>query len=142
MADGASSAVMYGSPRPTQPRPLPSSKQLTSTFDPVQHRLESLERQFHPHMDKLHPIWRFFAQQIAERPKWVAEATGIEWIGYGPDLKPPAPLPSFDELEKAWMTYAKCSELQRKKVKRAYKDFIQTMKLASLREITPELVVE
>lgn len=87
-------------------------------------------------------FWAYVASEINTRPKWVAQQTGIEWIGYGIDLKPPKPLPSFDELEKTWMKHAKCSPLQRKKVLRAWKDFTETAEINGISDITPEVVIE
>lgn len=86
-------------------------------------------------------FWRYVGSEINERPKWVAKQTGIEWLGYGPTLKPPKPLPKFEELEKVWSTHAKCSVLQRKKVLRAWQDFTETAEVDGLEDITPEVVV-
>ena len=88
-----------------------------------------------------HRFWAYVGTEIQKRPKWVAEQTGIEEIGYLTDLQPPAPLPSFDEIEKAYMMHAKCSVLQRKKQLRGLKDFIATAEVESLRDISPQTVV-
>lgn len=86
-------------------------------------------------------FWTFVGQEIRAKPKWVAEQTGVEQIGYFTDVKPPAPLPSFDEIEQTYLKHAKCSLLQRKKHLRGFKDFIQTAEVESLRDIVPEAVV-
>jgi integrase len=87
-------------------------------------------------------LFTWFADQIRERPKYVAAQTGIEEIGYLDNLKPPAPLPSFEELENIWMKHARCSGLQRKKVRRAWCDFVETAEVWELRDITKKTILE
>jgi integrase len=87
-------------------------------------------------------LWVWVAEQIRERPKYVAACTGIEEIGYLDNLKPPAPLPSFEELENVWMKHARCSELQRKKVRRAWEDFVETAEIRGLPDINKKTIVE
>src|SRR4051812_17797784 len=43
------------------------------------------------HMDR---FWEFAGRMLRSQPQWVAQKTGVEWVAYGPKLKPPAPLPS------------------------------------------------
>jgi integrase len=117
-------------------------KQLTSSHDPDKLALESIDRQMHPYADKLHPIWRYFAQQIADKPQWVAEATGLEWIAYGPTLKEPAKQPTFQELRKLWEDHATCSVEQMKKVRTAWDHFAEATDANNLRDITSKLAVE
>ncbi len=87
-------------------------------------------------------LWSWFAEQIRESPKQVAAMTGIEEIGYLDNLKPPAPLPSFEELEQVWMKHARCSVLQRKKVLRAWRDFVETSEVGGLGDISKKAVLE
>jgi integrase len=87
-------------------------------------------------------LWAWFAEQIRERPKYVAAQTGIEEISYLDKLKPPAPLPSFKELEQIWMRHARCTDLQRKKVRRAWRDFVETAEIRELRDITKKTIIE
>lgn len=44
-------------------------------------------------------FWARVSRKILRRPQRVAERTAIEQIGYLlPDLKPPEPLSTFDEM--------------------------------------------
>jgi hypothetical protein len=83
-------------------------------------------------------LWAYVAEQITSRPKWCAEQTGIEKLGYLIDLKPPEKLPELDELEKVWKENAKCSTAQMKKVLRCWGDFRKRSAIKGLRDITPE----
>lgn len=42
--------------------------------------------------DPVGAMWRYFADQVRKYPGRSAERSGIEWIAYGPTLKPPVPL--------------------------------------------------
>lgn len=79
---------------------------------------------------------RWFAEQIRERPKWIAAQCGIEQLAYLRDVQPPTPLPSLDSLADYWRENAKCSALQMKKVARALADFRAVTGAATLRDIT------
>ena len=76
------------------------------------------------------------AEDIRNHPQRVARMTGIEWIEYGPKLKPPVPLPPLSELREFWAENAKCSKLQMKKVRRALDDFMAVTGVQALSEIT------
>lgn len=86
-------------------------------------------------------IWTWVAEQIREKPKHVAAMTGIEEIGYLSNLKAPPPLPTVAELEATWLMHADCSELQRKKVARAWSDFVETTRVKTLGDICSEAAV-
>jgi integrase len=86
-------------------------------------------------------IWKKVADEIRNRPLWIATQTGIEQIGYLVDLKKPEVLPSLDEIENIWQTKSTCSFAQMRKVRRAWKDFRATTEIESLRSITPQTVI-
>src|SRR4051812_31190164 len=85
--------------------------------------------------------WQRVADDLIDGPRYAAQRTGIEQLAYLTDLQPPAPLPTLDELERLWMEKGKCSELQRKKVRRAWRDFIDATEVESLRDITADVVL-
>jgi integrase len=86
-------------------------------------------------------IWRYVADMIRQRPKWVAEQTGIEQIAYLSDLKPPQPLPTFAEIETIWRNHFNKSEEQKRKVLAVWNDFTTTAKIGGIRDICPETVI-
>jgi integrase len=86
-------------------------------------------------------LWGYFADQLDQRPQWVAEMTGHEKLAYLPDLKPPKPLPTFDALEKLWNETATCQREEKRKVLADWKYFVKDVGIAGLRDITPETVV-
>lgn len=86
-------------------------------------------------------LWAYVARQIRERPRWVAEKTGDERLGYLPELKPPKPLPTFGEIERVWREHFKRSTEQKRKVLAAWADFKRTTGARSLQDITPELAI-
>jgi integrase len=87
------------------------------------------------------PLWEYVAFEIRKRPIWVAEQTGIEWIGYGPTLKLPEPLPTLKHLETVWEEHCDASDEQRRKVLHDWRDFVKTTGIESLSDITPQLVI-
>jgi integrase len=86
-------------------------------------------------------IWRYVAEQIRARPKWVAEQTGIEEIGYLADLLPPQPLPKLAELESAWRDHARVGAEERRKVLAAWEDFKATARINGVADITAASVI-
>jgi integrase len=116
-------------------------RQLTSSHDPDKLALASIDRQMHPYARKDHPIWRYFAQQIADKPQWVAEATGIEWIGYGPTLKPPEKVPAFKELEDNYEKHNKVQRQQKNTVLRDWRDFVKTTAISNISNITAQTAI-
>jgi len=86
-------------------------------------------------------FWRYVARQIQQRPKWVAEQTGVEELGYLRKIKPPPPVPKLTELESIWRDNFTKSAEQRRKVLLAWKDFVATTKVAGIEDITPEIAI-
>jgi len=87
-------------------------------------------------------FWMFVASEIRARPKFVAEQTGIEQIGYLTDLQPHEPLPSPDELAKCWMDHSEVTSREKRQVLAAWADFRESTGITGLREITPAKVIE
>jgi integrase len=79
---------------------------------------------------------------LLTRPAWLAEKTGFEKLGYLTDLKPPEALPTADELLKLWEAHAKCSKGQKKKVSRAWEDFISVTNIQHIGQITAKVCVD
>ena len=107
----------------------------------VSERMEKFERVLAPLRDQHHPLWKDVAEYIRTRPQWVAEATGIEQIGYLRDLKPPETVPSFSRIETEWKDHFKKSAEQRRRVLHAWEDFKKTTDVKALGEITPEVAI-
>jgi len=57
---------------------------------------------------------------IREAPPIRRRQNGIEWIAYGPDLKPPEKLPTFEAMIKTYRENSTASKYQREKVIRAF----------------------
>lgn len=87
-------------------------------------------------------FWRYVANEIITKPKWVAEQTGIEKLGYLTNLKPPEKLPTFAELRKLWEDHAKCSVEQMKKVRTGWDHFVETTGASRLEDISPALAID
>jgi integrase len=86
-------------------------------------------------------IWSWVREQILARPAYVAEQTGIEQIGYLRDLKPPAVLPTFADLRKIWDQHFTSSKEQKSKCPVAWNNFTRIARVASLKDITPDVVI-
>jgi len=95
-----------------------------------------------PQLKRNEKVWlKHVAEQIRIRPNWVAEQTGIEQIAYINDLKPPQPLPTFDDIKKVWNEHFKRSAEQKRRVIHAWNDFVKTARVSGLKDVTPEAVV-
>jgi integrase len=77
---------------------------------------------------------------LTTRPKWLAEVTGIEELGYLDTLKAPTPLPTLDEIEAIWELRFKKSADQKRKVKTYWTDFKETAKIKTLKDIDAQSV--
>jgi len=87
-------------------------------------------------------IWAWVRQEILTRPKYVAQMTGIEQIGYLHDLKPPKPSPTLEDVGKAYLDHAKISANWRAKSKIFWSEFTALVEVTTLRELTQEHVVD
>lgn len=86
-------------------------------------------------------FWAYVGQEIRARPKWVAEQTGVEQIGYLSSLKPPEKPPTFSEIESAWKKHFTKSAEQKRRVLHAWEDFKKTTSISGVEEITPEIAI-
>lgn len=84
-------------------------------------------------------LFAWFAEQLRERPQYVAAQTGIEQLGYLERLKPPKPLPSLADLERNWTDHADVRPEEKRKVLAAWKDFVAVTRVEGLRGISPEV---
>jgi integrase len=83
----------------------------------------------------------YAAQQIRDRPLWVAKKTGIEKIGYLDDVKRPEKLPTFEEIESVWKQHFSRSAEQKRRVLHAWADFKRTTGVAGVKDIKPETAI-
>lgn len=123
----------------TEAEAVRKHKELTGQDTAGERLQRSTDRQ-QLHMS-LEQWWAYAAKEINERPQWVAQQTGIEWLAYGKSLKAPKPLPSFAEIEQTWREHFTKSAEQKRKVLHAWADFKATAKVAGLADITPEVVI-
>ena len=86
-------------------------------------------------------VWTWVRQQIIQNPKRVAELVGIEQIGYLRDLRPPEPLPTFEQMEAAWREHCRASDEQRRKVLHDWRDFVAGTGIRTLTDVTPDVVI-
>jgi integrase len=81
----------------------------------------------------------WFATQLRQRPKQLAEITGIEELGYLTNLKPTGPLPSLETIVKVYKDYCQASTETKSKVIRAWNHFVKTTGIARLEDITDDV---
>ena len=86
-------------------------------------------------------MWRYVADQIAERPRWCAEISGIEWLAWN-EHKKPIDLPSPKQIEDTWFQHAECKSNERRKVRDAWKDFVAVTGIPNPRDITDPLCIK
>jgi hypothetical protein len=86
-------------------------------------------------------MWRWVGKQIIERKKYAAERTGYEPIGYLTDLKLPGPLPTFDALKAIYKEHGKGTRGHRRQAVASWDDFVATMKIGGLDDITATIVI-
>lgn len=115
---------------------------LTGVEDEDKQAAQRAEKHTYPYESKTHPIWKWFADQVRQRPLWVADATGIEQLGYLIGLKPPEAIPTLMELRKLWEKHATGTQGNMSKVRRGFDHFIEATDANSLREITPQLAID
>ena len=110
---GATAAWLLG---PTGSTFTFGSANITTAFEPVIIKLLTAVNVVAATEGKARPLWKFLALPVQTIPQWVAEATGIEQIGYLTNLKSPAPLPTFAGLEAAWEQHFDKSAEQKRRV--------------------------
>lgn len=77
----------------------------------------------------------WFTEQLATRPGWLAQRTGVEWLAWGPKLKKPAPSPKLDEVGELYRTHAKITEQERAASMVWWKEFSKAVGVSTLREL-------
>lgn len=85
-------------------------------------------------------LWSYVRDEIFRRRQYVAEMTGIEQIGYLFDIEKPKPSPTLDEVGKPYLTKANITPNWRQKSQSFWKEFCDSVKVGTLREITQESV--
>lgn len=109
---------------------------------------------FHPHVETdletgtstraAYPdaIWLWVRNEILTRPKFVAQMTGIEQIGYLAELVKPQPSPTLREVGELYFSKAKISDHWRVKSRLFWGEFCDSVDVTKLRELTQELVAD
>lgn len=88
----------------------------------------------------LDDIWTYVRDEIIARPKWVAERTGIEQLGYLIDLKKPEVSPTLAEIATPYIIRTDISAKEVQKAKTNWDEFADFVGVKTLREITPEAI--
>ncbi|MDB5296516.1 MAG: Phage integrase family protein [Phycisphaerales bacterium] len=87
-------------------------------------------------------LWAWFRQQMIERPKYAAQQTGIEQLGYLADLPKPTPSPTLDEVGNLYFDRAKITDHWRTKSRLFWEEFSDSVDVRTLREVTQEKVAD
>jgi hypothetical protein len=87
-------------------------------------------------------FWARVTEEILRRPQYVAERTGIEQIGYLTDLRKPTPSPTLTEVGELYFSKAKVKAQWLTKSKQHWCEFCDSVGVATLRELTQEMVVD
>lgn len=87
-------------------------------------------------------IWAWVRQQMIERPKYVAQQTGIEQIGWMSGLKAPTQSPTLEQVGKYYFGEKSVSKNWMDKTKAHWSEFCSVVKVNSLRELTQENVID
>src|SRR5260221_1823392 len=114
-------ATGYTFTEPEEEKAIDRFRELTGGMtDRMRERMESNDQITYAHMDRL---WEFAGRMIRSKPKWFAKKTGVEWLAYGKELKPPMRLPTFANLEKLWTDHFDGGIEQKRKVLQAWREF-------------------
>ena len=91
-----------------------------------------------------HSYWARVRDDLINRPKYVARMTGIEQVAWMPDLTPPAPSPTLDEVGKLYHEKAGIDAHWKKKSENFWDEFMDAVggERKTLRELTQENVAE
>jgi integrase len=87
-------------------------------------------------------FWADLRQLIITQPQYVAEMTGIEAIGYLNELKKREPSPTLEEVCRLYLSKPKLSPNWRAKSKQFWKEFVETVNVRTLREVTQDHLIE
>lgn len=140
------------------PKPQPDPRRLRGTFlppelleqepvvtdpgTPIRVELEGDHLLFFRNPTNADAFWPWLRRLILTNPQQVAQNTGIEQIGYLADLPKPTPSPTLDEVGKLYFTHAKISENWKAKSVLFWREFVEAVEVAKLRDLTQEQVVE
>ena len=85
---------------------------------------------------------QWFAGEIRKRPQKVAEASGVEQLGYLTGLRPPEKLPTLDEVSTIFRAASRTSTPEKNKIVAAWTDFCITTGIEGINDISGEVCVE
>jgi hypothetical protein len=80
------------------------------------------------------------AQDILTRPQYVADRTGIEQIGYLPNLRKRTPSPTLDEVGDLFFATKKIDPNWMCKCRSFWAEFCQVVQVNTLREVERDMV--
>ncbi len=84
----------------------------------------------------------YFRNELIERPKFWAEQTGIEQLGYWTDLPKPTPSPSLIEVGSLYFDKAKVKPRWLARSREWWTEFCGSVDAQTLREISQEMVAD
>jgi integrase len=87
-------------------------------------------------------FWAKVRYELFANPKLFADRVGEPRIGYLQDLKPPLPSPTLDEVGDIYESKARITAHERRKSKLFWKEFKNTAKAKTIRDITQDHVIK
>ena len=83
-------------------------------------------------------VWTWVKQQIIDRPKYVADMTGIEQTAYVSGLAKPTPSPTLDEVGELYFSKSGVEKHWLAKSRHFWGEFCDSVDVKTLRELTQE----
>jgi integrase len=81
-------------------------------------------------------FWRWLRNLILTQGELIAQKTGVAWMAWGPDLRPPTASPPLADLIETYANKAGISPEEISRVKRYWKEFTTIVGVKTIREIT------
>lgn len=85
--------------------------------------------------------WAWLRQELIERPTWVAQRVGLEWLGYGKDLRKPTPSAKLSALIQTYTSKPSLSANEASRSKLFWKEFTAAVGVDRIAEVGHDQVV-
>lgn len=141
LPDVTPSNLPLGTWAPPGQNQQPESKPIRVAAKPVRIELRGDRLEFYDGSEiDVSAFGAWLRQLIFKEPKWLAQITGVEQLGWLTDVHEPEPSPTLQELGNLYASKPGLSGNEASRSKLFWKEFVKAVGVATVREITHEAV--